>query len=120
MSPRLSIDDLGKPAAEEIRRAIILFAWIPLTIAVIVLIISIDLDRGPFGMQFGHHHWTMRSGSIMAMLGVFVGFVDAKLTSRFNPIDASNAGRLELPFKYFAIGLALCGTFVWGYADLWL
>src|SRR5258706_15749137 len=120
MSHRLSFDGLGKAAAAEIRRSIILYAWIPLTIAIIVFLISIDLDRGPYGARFGHQHWTMRSGSIVAMLGVFVGFVDAKLTSRFNPIDASNARRVELPFKYFAIGLALSGTFIWGYADFWL
>jgi hypothetical protein len=115
MSRRLAIAELGPRAVAEIKMAILLYGWLPSLIATCALSVSIWRDLVAPGP-----HWTQRAGSVVTILGVFVAFVDSNLTTKFNPIDFSNAGRVELPFKYFAIALAGFGTLIWGYGDLWL
>jgi hypothetical protein len=112
MSRRMEISDLRPVDQEQVNRAIGWHLWVPVFLATFLVIISVSL-----GKVYPNHHWTQRVGSLVTILGVYIGFVDARVTGWFTPINQSY-GSVDLPFKYGAVGLAFVGTLIWGYADL--
>jgi hypothetical protein len=103
--------------AHEPRRAIFRYGYVPAIVAGFVLALSVAADF----MRPGQH-WTQRAGSIVTVLGVFVAFVDARRSVKFIQLKGGyqRFENPELPYKNIAIALAIVGTVIWGYADIWL
>jgi hypothetical protein len=117
ISARDTPDSPAHPA-DEPKRTIFLFGWVPVITAIVLLGASIFGDLTHPGT-----HWTQRAGSIVTVLGVFVAFVDAKRSAKVFPLADGGVSDFvdhNLPYKKIAIGLTVVGTVTWGYADLWL
>lgn len=117
-----SVRNPSHPAYEPPRQ-IFLHGILPALVAVALVMLSVILDLCAMSGWFAGRHWTQRSGSVMAVLGVYVALIDARRSSKVIPLTADGVSLYInpfLPYKAISIALAAIGTVVWGYADLWL
>ena len=109
-------------AGEETPLDVLLHGWVPAALAALSLCVSLAADWRHPGA-----HWTMRAGSIVTLLGAYVGFRDAKVRvvivktrdglPERRGIRISNDG---LPYGGISLVLLIVGCLVWGYGDRWL
>ena len=95
--------------------------WLPLVLGIGCVAVSLAVD-----LTTGQSQFFSRSGAIMAMSGVWVGYIEAKWSF---VSDEDDSGRFSLFFdpdeslkKYATISFfyGLFGTAIWGYGDLLL
>ncbi|TAA41725.1 hypothetical protein [Corallincola spongiicola] len=121
----MDFDSLDKSIKTELWTSLPLYL-LAITIPVLAWLgfLQIDADLGV---------WFQRSGSLMVLFAVWVEFKLFKITNFSNPLspggqtwdDLETGDRLKDKYssliqilKYFAALLAILGTLIWGYGDL--
>ncbi len=97
--------------ADETHRQIFYHGYLPVLIAVFLLILSVIIDLCCPGL-----HMTQRAGTTIIVLGAYVGYVDVKRNIKI--IEGALFINPELPYRPISIILIVFGTFISGYADL--
>ena len=123
----MDFESLDKSIKNELLTSIPLFIF--------AILIPTLAWRGWFQLDENVGTWFQRSGSLMVLFAVWIEFKLFKITNSTNPISANGqtwdnlevGSRLRIKYgktiqklKFLAAALALIGTLVWGYGDLFL
>ena len=105
------------------------YDWSIILVSVILAICSYYLDFIEWKFIFTETvYWFQRSGSLVVLLAVVLEFRQIVYTKEGDKVQslkgvvsgnfASSMNDKQKLFQWFAIGLSIAGTFIWGYGDL--
>ena len=95
------------------KKTIYLHGWLPLLIAVIIVVISLVLDLCSSGKNC-----FQRAGTIVIILGAYVAFYNVASTMKYNDKLHEMILTLEPTFNIISTLLIVVGTITAGYGDL--
>jgi hypothetical protein len=103
----------------ESRRQEIFHGYLPLTIGLIALGMALRMDFSHVSCnRISVCHWTMRSGSVITALGIYVAFRAATVMIMVRGGRAHGVN-FNLCYGWISAIMLIAGALIWGFADIW-
>ena len=104
----------------ETRTKEVVHGYLPAALAAIALIVALRLDFTHVGCNRAEVcHWTMRCSSVITALGVYVAFRSAFVLVIVKA-DRARGVNFNLSYGWISAVMLICGSLIWGFADIWL
>jgi hypothetical protein len=103
----------------ETRRQEIIHGYLPLILGVVVFVTALRLDFAHVSCNcIAACHWTMRCGSVITAMGIYVAFRAAKVMIMVRGGIARGVN-FNLAYGWISAIMLIGGALIWGFADIW-